>query len=249
MKIRSQFLILIFFHILVIPLFSAKRYIPVFKNAVIIQKEKKQELNSIQMHDINYYVIKNEKINIKKVESFYINELSQLGYKSKKTERNKHGNSFIINLSMMNEQKMAKVLIEDKINTKKIYVYVSIMDNIFLNNNNKNMFSIGNKKDNPGFDFNDVPRCFDCIRVFSLKTDSNNNKPLGQVTYQSFSYIKTLEQFYYQGMPKKGWNYIRKMNDKKVVMLYYKKKKKNCQIFIMYNDSLKKNMVMIQVSQ
>ncbi len=248
LKNKNRIFILILFLIFFqLDLNAEINELPIYKNAFIIEKPRMTEINSIKSFKISYLLIKNKGVNLNKVESFYISEFSGRGYRKKGVKRKKIKSSFNIKLSFMSDKKLAYIKITDMINENKIFVEVSLTDNeIFFN---KKIIQVKNNKDNPGFDFIDIPKCYDCLRLFSMKTEakeSENKDIRRQVTYKSLSSIEALTQFYLQEMKNLGWTQKRITRSEMGNILNYSKNKRKCEIFIIYNKDMKRSIVMIQ---
>ncbi|MDD5066663.1 MAG: hypothetical protein PHF84_06410 [bacterium] len=112
---------------------------------------------------------------------------------------------------------------------------------------NKAIMGIGKKEDNPGFDIPDIPRCPEGIRVLSMKQDKEGLGPLKHVTYKTLKPVPALKDFYLSIMPEKGWKYKTIINKGDSVILVYIKKRMRCQIMIMYNPQIGKNVVLIGI--
>jgi hypothetical protein len=219
--------------------------LPVIKGGDPVEPVKTREFNSIRIENMNYRIAKKKKINAKMIEAFYNGEFTKQDFKRIKCESSRMGRSDFTSLTYMGGKKLAEVLIENKDGSLDLLVHVSVMDKEIYYN--KKMIDVRTGKDNPGFDFPDVPRGQDFIRIFSVRTTGDNNIHVEQVTYKFKSPIPSLVKFFKDAMPKKGWKEKNMLYDQKNVVLMYSMKKRHCEIMIMHNPVMRQNTAVIQV--
>lgn len=213
------------------------------KNKAILYEMNTGQMNKIDFLNMSYYLKKNEGDTIKKIYKFYVNKLQKLGYQRNKYSEKREGNEQIIECSFLNDKNMFSLIIVGNNNANTINVSISIMNNDILFN--KKAFNLKTKKDNPGFDFRDIPRYPGSIRILSICAKDITHNISRQVMYKFYNDKDSVLEFYKRRLPEKGWIIKDLFDYKGYKTLSCIKGERKVDILIHYNPEIRKNVILI----
>jgi len=237
---KYSFIILAFFLLIsdLLPSEIIDILIPPDKQVTIIEYQKDILLNNIKTRT-SHLIIHNDKI--KNIIDYYQKKLMRSGYRPVKIED--QNDCCQVNLQFIKNKQIISIQLSKKpCSDIEVIIYRLTSENI-----SQPSFLMNNKKDNPGFDLNDIPRPLKSIRIASLLQSPYEN-PSYNIIYKSNLSKKQLVRFYRTNMKKHLWRASYDKNffyNRKGYWMIFKKKDKQCLISILYMEELKSNIISI----
>jgi len=214
-----------------------------YNRDVMVDSVKKWEVNNIQFSSIGYFLREENGLTFKKIVDFYKRGFSKMGYRIKRIYNKIIAGTQVSGLFIKNDKYFFNIQVKRDKEAGYYYVTLQASENRALKN--AKIFKQNSSKDNPGFDYKDVPRFKKSIRILSSRNKSDSGVLEEQIIYRSQSEIKDITDFYKNSMNRNGWKIKQSFKTKDCSMLHFKQSYKICDIFIIKDKKLKKNLIVI----
>jgi len=220
-----------------------------YKGDIVVDNVDQWESNNIHFTMVGYFLKKEREITVKKIQEYYKHSFKRFGYKVYRKKDQKLAEGMLQEMYLMNDKHIFGITIYDLKDIEDYYITLQVSEKDVMRN--PGMFLLNKKKDNPGFDYKDIPRFKNSIRFMSSRSISEVGKTEQQIIYHTLSEIEGITDFYKDIMIKEDWKMKQSFETPECNMLHYKKSKNNevtCDIFIMKSKDMKENAIIINRS-